>query len=71
MFGLFFALAYFFWYRLNIKYFKKRINTTLIAATNEEPTYEAPATRYCTQCGSEIADNSKFCGNCGSQVVRK
>lgn len=71
MFIIFFALSYFIWYRLNIKYFKKRIKVEPPAAKNEEPIYDTTATRYCTQCGNKIAVDSNFCGNCGCQIAKK
>ena len=26
---------------------------------------------YCSKCGREISENSKFCGNCGNQIKKR
>ena len=70
MFIIMFALAFFLWYRLNIKYFEKRINTAKTPQVEGIP-FETTDIRYCTNCGNKLVENSNFCAMCGTQVIRK
>lgn len=38
---------------------------------SEEKGKEIPITRFCPQCGAELADDAKFCPKCGSAVEKK
>lgn len=72
-------LGYFIWYRLNIKYFKKRINVitsdyladdpNCITEFNEEPIANTDRIRFCRKCGEKLIDNSRFCRKCGTEIV--
>ncbi len=73
------VLGYFIWYRLNMKYFKKRINVITNEYLHEDPNHitefkEEPITdtdriRFCRKCGEKVLDNSRFCRKCGAEVV--
>lgn len=73
------VLGYFFWYRLNMKYFKKRINVITneylhddpnhITEFKEEPIADTDRIRFCRKCGEKLLDNSQFCRKCGTEVV--
>ena len=72
-------LGYFIWYRLNMKYFKKRINVITneylhedpnhITEFKEEPIADTDRIRFCRKCGEKVLDNSRFCRKCGAEVV--
>ena len=73
------VLGYFLWYRLNMKYFKKRINVTTsnyfpdnsdhMTVLNEEPIVDTDKIRFCRKCGEKLIDNSRFCRKCGTEIV--
>ena len=75
------VLGYFVWYRLNMKYFKKRIivatndyfpheaNTNQFVYQNEELTVDTDRIRFCRKCGEKLIDNSRFCRKCGTEIV--
>ena len=37
-------------------------------SANPEPAPATAAKRFCTNCGTEIPDNSAFCTNCGTKI---
>ena len=39
------------------------------SAENANAVAASTATRYCTSCGSAVADSQKFCTTCGTQRV--
>ena len=69
--------SYFIWYRLNIKYFNKRIISAYSeAGTYEEATYttqnaviENTKTSFCRKCGNKLLDGAKFCNKCGKEII--
>lgn len=73
------VLGYFIWYRLNMKYFKKRINVITndyfpdephrMTVLNEDPIVDADKIRFCRKCGEKLIDNSRFCRKCGTEIV--
>lgn len=76
-------IGYFLWYRLNIAYFKERINTvtggsSVFAAEEERPDIdneqitilsEPERICFCRKCGEKLLVGSKFCHKCGTEVV--
>lgn len=78
-----FLISYFVWYRLNVKYFEKRILLTPSDKTdftteilqeryNNKQINITPQTnkiQFCRKCGEKLIDNSKFCHKCGTNVV--
>ena len=60
-------LSYFLWYRLNIKYFRKRLIDT--AEVEALPASDAAAACFCPQCGSKLIENSIFCSSCGNRIA--
>ena len=60
-------LGYFIWYRLNMKYFKKRISVT----TNDYFPEDADRIRFCRKCGEKLIDGSKFCRVCDTEVIEE
>ena len=64
-------LGYFVWYRLNMKYFKRRIkvisNDYIVDATN--CVAETNRIRFCRKCGEELIENGRFCRKCGTEIV--
>ena len=82
VFVIILVLGYFLWYRLNVKYFEKRI---LIADVGVVPTATIPNDAYvnnpvearpnvnninfCRKCGCKLPAGSVFCSNCGIRVV--
>lgn len=69
-------LSYLLWYRLNVKYFRKRIAVRVRSAdafaampdpVKDRADYCAAAA-YCRRCGKRLPDDSKFCNQCGTQV---
>ena len=82
IFAIILILAYFVWYRLNVKYFEKRIlvssNLNTEITNNYQPdTYTHPHTQtsdnlnvcFCRKCGQKLACDSSFCSRCGTKVV--
>lgn len=75
------VLGYFIWYRLNMKYFKKRIlvatnayvpieiNTNQSVQQGEDLMADADRIRFCRKCGEKLIDNSRFCRKCGTEIV--
>ena len=79
---IFLLFEYFIWYRLNMKYFKKRrINvitdgyltdgSNRITEFDEEPIADADRIRFCRKCGEKLIENSRFCRKCGTEIVRE
>ena len=74
-----FVIAYFVWYRLNMKYFNKRvIPVYYVADTEESVTYTTPSvaiesvkTSFCRKCGNKLLDGAKFCNKCGTEVIEE
>ena len=70
-------ITYFVWYRLNMKYFKKRIIPAYsVAGTYEEATYttqnieiDSAKISFCRKCGNKLLDGAKFCNKCGTEVI--
>lgn len=72
-------LGYFIWYRLNMKYFKKRLNvitneyphddTNHMTEFKEEPIADTDRIRFCRKCGEKLLDRSQFCRKCGTEAV--
>lgn len=76
-------IGYFLWYRLNIAYFKKRINavtgdSSVFATEEERPDIdneqittlsEPERICFCRKCGEKLLVGSKFCRKCGTEVV--
>ena len=82
IFAIILVLDYFVWYRLNVKYFEKRIlvssNLNTEITNNYQPdTYTHPHTQtsdnlnvcFCRKCGQKLACDSSFCSRCGTKVV--
>lgn len=70
-FVIIFVFGYFLWYRLNVNYFKKRINAIEITTQTEDLPCNIAITCYCTNCGKKLIDDNNFCGKCGAPVIRK
>ena len=74
------VIAYFIWYRLNIKYFTKRV---IIPASYAANAYESAAyttqpvatekvkTAFCRKCGNKLPEGAKFCNQCGTEVIEE
>ena len=76
-----FLAAFFLWYRLNVKYFEKR----MLVETPPAPAMEAhiynpfqteapspaPNTKasFCRKCGQTLTSNSLFCSDCGTKII--
>lgn len=60
-----FLILYFLWYRLNVKYFEKRI---MQAPAIVETFSELPA---CPNCGTELLPGSNFCRKCGATIAQE
>ena len=79
--AIIFVLGYLIWYRLNMKYFKKRLlvvtndyfpneaNTNQFVNQNEDLTVDTGRIRFCRKCGEKLIDNSRFCRKCGTEIV--
>ncbi len=75
------VLGYLIWYRLNMKYFKKRIlvatndyfpietNANQYVQQSEDLMADADRIRFCRKCGEKLIDNSRFCRKCGTEIV--
>ena len=63
------VLAYFIWYRINVKYFEKRIRADYAIPQCKYIYHETSSIRYCTRCGNKIENDSNFCGRCGKQIM--
>ena len=78
--AIIFLLGYLIWYRLNIKYFKKRllavtsdylsneINTNQFVNQSETLTVDIDEIRFCRKCGEKLINNSRFCHKCGIEI---
>lgn len=76
-------IGYFVWYRLNVKYFEKRIlkpgaNDFSYAAEHlpyispNEKEQDMPETNkihFCRKCGEKLIVGSRFCRKCGTEIV--
>ena len=71
VFIIIFVLTFFLWYRLNVKYFEKRINAVTNISQTEAHLNEQNEVRYCTNCGNKLVENSNFCGKCGTSISRR
>lgn len=72
------VICYFVWYKLNMKYFTKRLvsNSTNILPlqeidSEEIKTMTAPQVQYCRYCGAKISGESIFCNICGSRIAEE
>lgn len=78
-----FVICYFVWYKLNMKYFTKRLltnSTNILPAQEidndagkkqEITTMPIPRIQYCRHCGAKISDESIFCNICGSRIAEE
>ena len=72
-----FALGFFVWYGLNIKYFRKRLLVSEYAVDNTVVTQsytanlipEGAKTVFCRKCGAKLLDGARFCDKCGTEVI--
>ena len=76
------VISYFVWYKLNIKYFEKRIirknqeNAELSSEINHDITkveelVETSANikvSYCRKCGAKLGEDALFCRKCGTKI---
>lgn len=72
---LYLVLFYFLWYRLNRKYFRKRLrfavleNTAFVpeenSATQINVVLDNDGEIFCPQCSSRVASHYSFCPSCG------
>lgn len=72
------SIAYLVWYCLNLKYFKKRILSTIYtSSTYDNPFIIEPITTehtkilYCRKCGEKLINDSKFCRKCGTEIIEE
>ncbi len=70
-FAIYILLFYFIWYRLNMKYFKKRIIQVMAENTETQPETFDEQIKYCRKCGQKLLDDATFCGMCGTEVIRQ
>lgn len=73
-FFLVLIIGYFVWYRLNMKYFNKRI--VYISDSPVEPSpnpivHETPQILFCRKCGAKLSEGSNFCNKCGTEVIKE
>ena len=76
---------YFIWYRLNVKYFEKRLlpqRDETSASLGDAPSSgfhegetgtagESGQILFCRKCGAKLIANSKFCSRCGTRVLEE
>ena len=70
------GIGYLVWYRLNVKYFEKRMmkitadttapEFTQIPQSPQEP--ETAKANFCRICGEKLKKDSKFCYKCGTKI---
>ncbi len=80
------VLAYFLWYRLNIKYFERRLSNLASDCPLEQPHAKtqnpelyksgytessAPRMFFCRKCGTKLPENARFCIECGTEIITK
>lgn len=82
IFSIGLSVGYFTWYRLNVKYFEKRILVTPNFDNGETNNYqqstsannavveapEIPQNNFCRNCGNKLIDGSRFCSKCGTKI---
>lgn len=78
-----FVICYFVWYKLNMKYFTKRLltnSTNILPAQEidnvagkkqEMTTMPIPRIQYCRHCGAKISGESNFCNICGVRIAEE
>lgn len=79
MFLIMFTIDYFIWYRLNVKYFEKRVLypsfEPIGILKSEEVSTPVENTeshsQFCRKCGARIVENSKFCSKCGTAIIEE
>lgn len=78
-------VLYFIWYRLNVKYFEKRLlpqRDETSASLGDAPSSgfhegetgtagESGQILFCRKCGAKFIANSKFCSRCGTRVLEE
>ncbi len=74
--GIILLIGYFLWYRLNIKYFRRRINIVTNGCVqsdsvcqNNDVTRKNDKVIFCRKCGERLADDAIFCSRCGTKVA--
>ncbi len=83
-FLIYFLLFYFLWYRLNVKYFKKRMVTVSFSVPEvnsicetrefsngdviETITSNSRKISFCRKCGQKLSEDSRFCFKCGTKI---
>lgn len=76
------ALCFPFWYCLNLKYFKRRLiavnpdspdnniqENVPVGEPECNPSTSTPKIRFCKECGSNLANATRFCWKCGVAVL--
>lgn len=77
--AIYLVVGYFVWYRLNIKYFRKRLigpeyadDRNIVAQDyTESQKPESVKTVFCRKCGAKLIDGAKFCDKCGTKVIER
>lgn len=81
--GIILMICYFTWYKLNMRYFKKRLlsNISIILPAQEADSsvvkkqeitiMTIPRIQYCRHCGAKISGGSSFCNICESRIVEE
>ncbi|MBE6733309.1 MAG: zinc ribbon domain-containing protein [Ruminococcaceae bacterium] len=78
-----FLMLYFLWYRINVKYFDKRMVLTVGGSEfnfkkkkkeislhkNTTKVFRTEKVLFCRKCGKKLLENEKVCSNCGTEVV--
>lgn len=77
--AIYLVVGYLVWYRLNIKYFRKRLvgpeyadDTNIVSQDyTESQKQKSVKTVFCRKCGSKLIDGAKFCDKCGTKVIER